>query len=78
MACSRVHVPATTSECACASISAARYKELARELESDLVGMIFQLCLCILLIGEAVGHAHFNPLDELHYERARVELGNNS
>ena len=42
---------------------------------SRKIGDMLQVFVCILLIGKAIGHAHFNPLDNLHYERARVELG---
>ena len=37
--------------------------------------MLLQLPVCVLLLGQAIGHADFNPLDGLRYDKATVKMG---
>ena len=37
--------------------------------------MLLQISVCVLLLDRVMGHAHFNALDGLRYDRATVKMG---
>ena len=39
------------------------------------ISKMLRLCVCVLLLGQALGHAEINPLNFIRRDRASVKLG---
>ena len=51
---------------ACQKRAPARLREMLR---------LLCLSVCVLLVGQALAHTYFSPLDFLQHDRASVQLG---